>query len=292
MKLLAKFSLICLVVFGTGLAGSALMAHRFLQANARAEVLRQAALMMEAMQSARDYTTKEVQPLLVNQQEHQRSFLPQTVPAYAATENFVHLRTSYPEYAYKEATLNPTNLRDRAVDWEADIINTFRNHPGAAKELVGEREAPTGKSLYLARPIQVAPPCLECHSTARAAPVALVRRYGPNNGFGWELNEIVGAQIVSVPMAVPLQMAEQAFETLMIGLTAVFAATLIVLDAVLLFTVVRPLRTVSAMADEVSLGRMDVPELAAGGKDEIAVLAGSFNRMRRSLERALEMLKR
>jgi len=46
------------------------------------------------------------------------------------------------------------------------------------------------------------------------------------------------------------------------------------------------------MADEISLGRMDVPELAAGGKDEIAVLAGSFNRMRRSLERALEMLKR
>jgi hypothetical protein len=54
---------------------------------------------------------------------------------------------------YKEAALNPTNPRDRAVDWEADIINTFRNHPGAAKELVGERDTPTGRSLYLARPI-------------------------------------------------------------------------------------------------------------------------------------------
>jgi protein-histidine pros-kinase len=244
------------------------------------------------MRSARDYTIKEIQPLLINQQEHQRSFLPQTVPAYAATVSFDHLRATYPEYAYKEATLNPTNLRDRAVDWEADIINTFRHHPGAAKELVGERETPSGRSLYLARPIQAALPCLECHSTPRTAPAALIRRYGSNNGFGWEPNEIVGAQIVSVPMAVPLRMASEAFETLMLGLSAVFAATVIVLDAILLFTVVRPLRRISAMADQISLGKMDAPELAVRGNDEIAALASSFNRMRRSLERALKLLER
>jgi protein-histidine pros-kinase len=279
-------------VFGTGLAVSALMAHQFLQSAARAAVVQQASLMMEAMRSARDYTIKEIQPLLVNQQEHQRSFLPQTVPAYAATASFDHLRAAYPEYAYKEATLNPTNPRDRAVDWEADIINSFRHHPGGIGELVGERETPTGRSLYLARPIQAVPPCLECHSTPRSAPAALIRRYGPNNGFGWEPNEIVGAQIVSVPMDVPLRMANQAFKTLMVGLSAVFAATVIVLDAILVFTVVRPLRGVSAMADQISLGNMDAPELAVRGKDEIAVLASSFTRMRRSLERALKMLER
>jgi protein-histidine pros-kinase len=228
--------------------------------------------------------------LLETQQEHLRSFLPQTVPAFAATENFAYLRASYPDYAYKEATLNPTNLRDRAVDWEADIINTFRNHPGGAKELVGERDTPTGRSLYLARPIQAGAPCLECHSVSSTAPAALVRRYGPNNGFGWQLNEIVGAQIVSVPMALPVRMANQAFQTLVIYLAAVFLASLILLDLVLLLTVVRPLRTLSTMADQISVGQMDMPELPVRGKDEIAVLAGSFNRMRRSLERALKML--
>jgi hypothetical protein len=39
--------------------------------------------MMEAMRSARDYTTKQIKPLLENQQEHLRSFLSQTVPAFA-----------------------------------------------------------------------------------------------------------------------------------------------------------------------------------------------------------------
>jgi protein-histidine pros-kinase len=290
MKLLAKFNLILGLVLGAGLAIAAAVSHYFLQDDARDEVLRQARLMMEAMRSARDYTTKEVKPLLVVQQEHQRSFLPQTVPAFAATENFNYLRAAYPDYAYKEAALNPTNLRDRAVDWEADVINSFRGHPDSSKELVGERETPTGRSLYLAWPIRADPPCLECHSVPRTAPAALLRRYGANNGFGWQPNEIVGAQIVSVPMAVPVGMARRAFQTLAIELAAVFLATLLLLDVVLLFTVVRPLRRLSNMAEQISVGQTDLPELPAGGKDEIAILAGSFNRMRRSLDRAMKML--
>jgi protein-histidine pros-kinase len=291
MKLLVKFNILLILVFGGGLAAAAYISHQSLQVEARAEVVRQAALMMETMLSVRNYTTKQIQPLLVKQQEHQKSFLPQTVPAFAATENFLHLQQSYPDYAYKEATLNPTNLRDRAVDWETDIINTFRNRPTEVKELVGERDTPTGRSLYLARPIRANPPCLECHSTPAAAPAALVRHYGPNNGFGWQLNEIVGAQIVSVPMAVPFKMATEAFNQLIIYLAAVFAVSLVVLDLALVFTVVRPLRKISNMADQISLGQMDMPELEVRGRDEIAVLASSFTRMRRSLERALKMLE-
>jgi len=290
MKLLAKFNLILGVVLGAGLVVAAAVSHQFLQNDAREEVFRQARLMIGAMQSARDYTSNQIKPLLIKQAEHQRSFLPQTVPAFAATESFAQLRGSYPDYAYKEAVLNATNPRDRAVDWEADVINEFRNHPGGPKERVGERDTPAGPSLFLARPIQAKPPCLECHSEPHAAPAAMIRRYGPNNGFGWQLNEIVGAQIVSVPMALPVRMANQAFQTLVISLAAVFLASLILLDFLLLFAVVRPLRRLSTMADQISVGQMDVPELPAGGSDEIAVLAGSFNRMRRSLDRALKML--
>ncbi len=66
--------------------------------------------------------------------------------------------------------------------------------------------------------------------------------------------------------------------------------SLILLDVALLFTVVRPLRVLSKMADQISVGQMDLAELPVRGKDEIAVLAGSFNRMRRSLDRAMKML--
>src|SRR5580704_1846841 len=134
MKLLAKFNLILGLVLGAGLAIAAWFSQQLLQKDAREEVLRQARLMMQAMLSARDYTTNQIKPLLVNQQEHQRSFLAQTVPAFAATETFDYLQKQYTDYEYKEAALNPTNPRDRAVDWEADIINTFRNPHTTAKE--------------------------------------------------------------------------------------------------------------------------------------------------------------
>ena len=290
MKLLAKFNLILGLVLGAGLALAAFLSHRFLQESAREDVLRQARLMMQAALASRDYTTHQIKPLLVTQQEHQRSFLPQTVPSFAATESLNYLKTSYPDYAYKEAALNPTNLRDRAVDWEADIINTFRNKPGALHEISGERDTPTGRSLFLARPLQADPPCLECHSVPRAAPAAMLRRYGSNNGFGWQPNEIIGAQIVSVPMAIPIRMAGQAFQQLVIYLAAVFLASLLLLDALLLWAVVHPLRHLSAMADQISVGKMDLPELPVRGHDEIAILSGSFTRMRRSLEQALKML--
>ena len=290
MRLLVKFSLIFVLVFGTGLVVAGVVCHQFLEDNARAQVLEQASLMMENMRAARDYTTKQIKPLLVTNQLHERMFLPQTVPAYAATESFNYLRAAYPDYAYKEAALNPTNLRDRAVDWEADLINTFRNNP-KQRQLVGEREAATGRALFLARPIHADPPCLVCHDRPQIAPAAMLRHYGSRNGFGWGSGEVIGAQIVSVPMAVPIRMADTAFKTLVVYLAAVFLASLITLDLVVVFTIARPVARLSAMADKISMGEMDIPELPVKGGDEISVLAGSFNRMRRSLMKAMKMLE-
>ena len=289
MKLLSKFSAIFALVFGGGLIVAALLSYRFLQDDAREQVLSQAQLMMQSMNAARDYTTHQIKPLLETLQLHQRSFLAQTVPAYAATESFGYLRKTYGDYEYKEATLNPTNLRDRAVDWETDVINNFRNHPDLHR-FTGERQAATGPSLYLAMPIRVSEPCLQCHSTAREAPVSMIKHYGANNGFGWKLGEVVGAQIVSVPMSVPLAMARKGMQSLLVYLVIVFFFSLLVLNLVLYLTIAKPVAQLSAMADRISLGEIEIPDLPIKGRDEISQLAGSFNRMRRSLVQAMKML--
>jgi HAMP domain-containing protein len=277
------------LVFGGGLVVAALLSYRFLQENAREQVIQQAQLMMQSMQAARTYTTSQIKPLLENLQTHQRSFLAQTVPAYAATESFGYLRKTYPDYAYKEATLNPTNLRARAVDWEADVINDFRNHPGLT-QFTGQRDSATGPSLFLAKPIRADAPCLQCHDLPREAPVAMIRHYGPNNGFGWKLGEVVGAQIVSVPMSVPLRMARQGMQSLLVYLVVVFFFSLLVLNVVLYLTIAKPVAQLSAMADQISLGELEIPDLPVKGHDEISQLAGSFNRMRRSLVQAMKLL--
>jgi alanine-synthesizing transaminase len=124
-------------------------------------------------------------------------FLPQSVPSYSATEVLATLQKSYPEYLYKEATLNPTNPRDRAVGWEVDVVNQFRASADL-KEVVGERDTPSGKAMFLAKPFRITnPACLQCHSSVEVAPKTLVDKYGPANGFGWNLNEVIGAQVIN-----------------------------------------------------------------------------------------------
>jgi HAMP domain-containing protein len=289
MKLTLKFNLVLILVFAIGLGITGVLSWNILQENARKEVIERAGLMMEAALAVRSYTVSEIRPLLALQMT--KEFLPQSVPAYAATQSFSKLREKHPEYTYKEATLNPSNPRNRAVDWENDIVQEFRNNL-EHKEIIGVRDTPTGQSLYLARPMQVKHPgCLSCHSTVEAAPKTLIKKYGTANGFGWKMNEIVGARIVSVPMTVPLQKAEHAFRTFMGSLIGVFIAIIVILNLMLRAIVIAPVTKMSRIADEVSKGNMEAPEFSERGTDEISVLAASFNRMRRSLEKAMKLLE-
>ena len=119
----------------------------------------------------------------------------------------------------------------------------------------------------------------------------MVDKYGPANGFGWQLNEIIGAQVVSVPTDVPIQRAQAAYRTFMISLTAVFIFIGIALNLMLFAMVIRPVTRLSKLADQVSMGSMDVPDFNVGAKDEIGKLAESFNRMKKSLVQAMKMLE-
>jgi len=289
MRLRTKFNLVLLAVFLSSLAITGLISYRMLLSNAREFVLSNAGIMMEAAHSMRVYTARQIQPLL--EMQLQRAFLPQSVSAFAATEIFNALRVKYPDYTYKEATLNPTNPRDRATDWETDVVNEFRNHPGK-EHLIGERLTPTGMSLYFARPILVIDKkCLVCHGTPDVAPETMIKLYGSANGFGWQHNEIVGAQIVSVPMSSPVRAATTTFYTFMGSLLGIFLVIFIVLNLMLNYIVVRPVSKLSQVSDEISQGNLNLPEFRVTGKDEIAVLAQSFNRLRRSMEKALKMIK-
>jgi protein-histidine pros-kinase len=218
-------------------------------------------------------------------------FLPQSVPAYAAAETFNALRTKYPDFSYKEALLNPTNPRNKAVEWENDIVNSFRN-TGMTDEVSGERDTPVGRMLYIARPIQIKDAaCLACHSVPAAAPASMIKLYGESNGFGWKHQEIVGAQVVSVPMTLPIKNANKAFVTFMGSLAAIFAVTFIVLNVMLSVMIIRPIATMSKSADRISQGDVNVPEVGKG-KDEIAPLGTSCTRMRRSLPKALTRIEK
>jgi protein-histidine pros-kinase len=292
MKLLAKFNLILLVIFGAGGLLISQFAYSSLVGNARSEVLQQEQLMMDSAKSVRDYIDQDVSPLLQKNPGHQRHFLAETIPFFGAQTTFNNLRKANPDYAnytYREAALNPTNPEDRISDWERDVIYWLRDHPSEAQHS-DDRVTATGPALYLAKPIRATQECLVCHGSPTAAPANLLAVYGPANGFGWKKNEIIGAQIISVPLSLPIGIADRAYHRLLFFLILTMAVALLAIDAGVFWFVIRPLRIVSDTADRVSRGEKDVPSVQFKGKDEIANVASSFNRMQVSLTKALKML--
>lgn len=289
LSLAAKFNIVFLTISGLGFAAASVVTNYLLQNNAREETLQQARVLMQSALAARQYTTNQVVPLLAPRLADE--FLPQSVPSYAATEHLNQLLKSYPDFSYKEATLNPTNLRDRASDWEADLVNTLRARPGL-DELVGQRDTSVGPALYIARPLQIkSAACLRCHSVPDAAPQPMLDIYGRNNGFGWKPMEVVGAQVVSVPMAVPLQRASLMLRTYMLSMLGIFLFLFAALNIMVHAFVTRRITQMSRLADQVSMGDFGAGEFDASGNDELSTLARSFGRMRTSLASAMKMLE-
>lgn len=283
-----KFNLIILVIFIVGFLAAGYLVKEVLIDNAKQEVALNASIMMAAAKSARSYTVQEISPLLKKLGSDE--FLPQSVPAYSATESMKRLRETFPEYTYKEAVLNPTNPEHKAAAWEEDVIQYFRTYQ-SVEEYTGVRDTPTGQYLFLSRPFKITnQSCLACHTTPETAPTAMIKRYGSNNGFGWKLKEIIGAQIVNVPMSIPLARADQAFKTFMIILGGVFIVIWLTLNLMLYLFIIKRIHIISQNAEKISQGNMSTPEFPMDGKDEIDSLGKSFNLMYRSLCSAVKLL--
>jgi protein-histidine pros-kinase len=290
MTLTTKMNLILAATFLVGLSVVGVNAYLLTEDNALQQVTDQAELIMQEALAVRSYTVNEVRPLLNDRNDGK--FHPQTVPAYSATQTANLVRESRPNYSYKEAVFNPTNPRDKATPAEEQIINRFKANPGLQK-IVGSIEANGVKALYISHPIQIKnPKCLACHSEPENAPAAMRAIYGDEGGFGWKLNEIVGTQMVVVPYTLPAQLAHKTFVSFLISIAVIFVILFLVINISLRKLVLKPVRRITRLADEVSKGNLKDAELKVTGKDEIADMTRAFNRMRRSVIKIVQMMRR
>ena len=288
MNLRLKINLALLIVFVIALGAATAVLYRLAYDNAIERIEAQIDVLRAQALAVRRYTSEEIQPLLSDASELQ--FLPQTVPSFSAQTVFRSFRDWRPEFDYKEAVLNPTNPADLAADWEADIIARLREDR-ALERLSTMRETAEGPRYAVAFPLVIRDEqCLVCHSTPEAAPPSMIALYGDDGGFGWQLGEVVGAQIFSAPLAIAEASAIETLKLAVLAMLGVFAALLVVVNVLLSRMIVSPVRQMALVAERVSKGELDFPEYRREGSDEIASLSASFNRMRRSLDKAMKML--
>jgi HAMP domain-containing protein len=113
--------------------------------------------------------------------------------------------------------------------------------------------------------------------------------YGTKNGFGWKLNEIVAAQIISVPSKEIFNHAQSSWSLIMGLLIAIFTIVLLLINFLIKKTVIQRIKNIERIAQKVSTGDMSA-DFDEAAKDEIGSLAAAFNRMKSSLKIAMDML--
>jgi methyl-accepting chemotaxis protein len=254
LKLRLKFTLILGLVFLCSLIISSVILSKTSYQNAENEVKDKSLVLMETMNSVRNYTNTRINPLLEDRLKTESKFIAETVPAYSARVVFERLRQQkdYQNFYYKEATLNPTNLKDKVDNFEAVIVEQFRKNI-KIREVDGFRTVAGEKLFYVARPLAVGEPsCLQCHSTPEIAPKSQLDSYGSEHGFGWKLNEIVAAQVMYVPVREVFATYRQQFFLAMVSFTGIFAVIALLINWLLKKTVIQPITPLAKLAQEIS----------------------------------------
>lgn len=252
-----NFTKMLTILFFVGILTSGLILSAAIRQKAEGEIVHRAEILIQTMNAVRNYTSNMVKPQLVDDLAESTEFIPETVPAYSAREVFEEFRSedTYKHFLYKEATLNPTNPRDQADDFETQIVNKFRENV-ELQELKGYRKVDGTKLLYISRPLTISKEsCLECHGSPSKAPKSMIKTYGKDNGFGWKLGETVAAQTIYLPSRQVFAEGNRYLLLVFAIFTGVFAFVIGAINRLLMTTVINPLGQLNKLIRDISLGQ-------------------------------------
>jgi methyl-accepting chemotaxis protein len=295
LKLAPKFTLLLSLVFISAIAISGAILSQTTLQTAEADVAYKGKILMGLMNSVRTYTNNEINPLVAPRVETNPKFIPQSIPSYSVRQVFEILRqdSDYKDYFYKDAVLNPTNLRDYVDEFEVDLVKQFREDPNL-KEVSGFRNRSGEEVFYYAQPITIKKQsCLRCHSTPETAPKSQLATYGAEHGFGWELNKVLGTQTIYVPSKEIFAVARHNLSLVMGIFIGIFALVILLINYLLKQAVIKPIRPMARLAQKISSEQflmeeneeVDLASLEKVSKksDELGQLARLFQQMAHSI---------
>jgi two-component system cell cycle response regulator len=235
-----KLNIVLAITFLLALMATSFLIDRSLQQNAMDNSKATAIKQMETAMAVRKYTTDHVrEPLLADTEE----FHAAAVPSFSANKVMEYLEAVYPSYSYREVAINPTNPKDKANAWEKGMIASFQRNPSQT-EIFHITEDEGNKFLNYLKPIQIqSESCLQCHGDPDTAPATMLKKYGSKNGFGWNLDDIVGAQVVSVPMSVPLAESRRSLVTYISSLCVICSLFFLLLNLMLTRVIISPIQS-------------------------------------------------
>ena len=215
-----QFSLLLILIYIISLPVISTITYFVLRQNAINHAYQASRLYIAAIDAVKQYVEDELRPVLKKELPH-KFILEGMSRSYAAGSTARRILQGFPDYIFKNASVNPTNLKNNADEFERGIINDFRT-----KKDIKEWKGFISKEGYdyyvIARagsPVKES--CLYCHGDPAAAPKEVTERYGTTSGYYMKAGEVVDALIVYIPIHIPLANARKAV-AIFIGIYTVF----------------------------------------------------------------------
>ncbi|WP_292843262.1 DUF3365 domain-containing protein [Nostoc sp. NMS8] len=246
-----------------------------LEQKAEVEMSYRGQMAMQMVNAVKSYTINDIATRFAQITDPETQFIPETIPSLAARQVFDTLKEiwKYKDFIYKDATLNPTNLNDQADRFEAKLIEQFQGDR-TLKTLSGFRFQTGDKLFYSAQPLTVTnSSCLKCHSSPKLAPKSHVEKYGIQNGYGWQLNQVIGTQVIYIPASEVTNNVRQALVLFISIFIGIFALVLASVNYLLKWRVIQPLKPMAQLAQIISLDTINAHEVRVLEPEELSKIA-------------------
>ncbi len=272
--------------------GIAYASYTFSINNAKQEARDKGQIVFDYLDSSRQFFKKEQRPKVLELLPRGH-FVPELISGFTLTRGVAEIfHDKNPDYVFKQATIDPLHLANKADVVDLKIIDSFKQDPNIESNegTIIKDEQPY---YYFAKPIRISSEgCLRCHGKPEDAPEEIVTIYGSEHGYDWKVGDIASAYIVYVPLQKALAQAKQSAMKLVVFGVGAIVLLMAILWVFFSMYVIKPLTLLEHRATEISLGKNLSEPITTPSNDEISSLARSVDRLRISIDKMLQRYKK
>lgn len=252
----------------------------------------QAKLALEFETAIRRYVADAIRPEMEKRISPDEFVIEAMSTSYVARQIVEEVRKEFPDYILKFSSENPRNPVNEAGPEELELLQYFRDRPDESR-WQGKLHIDGEQYLVRVNAMRIEERCLRCHGDPKDAPQSLLDRYPENGGFYRQIGDVAGMDVIGIPMkTVNAEMAS----TVTTNLTTTAIALPLLLGSILLAfraMIGRRLSAITAHFHTAAAQAGDSPltPVPVAGKDEISVLADSFNVLAAKLRALHESLE-
>ncbi len=195
------------------------------------EANQKAAIVFAEASAIRDYVENSLRPRMYDVIPGDQFI----IEAMSTTFVSVNIQKLFSErmqgYLYRRIAIKPRNPANAMDDQERSVWEIFRNNrelDSWSGEIVQNNE----RFLLLAQKVVLSDSCLRCHGNPEDAPGVLRETYGNVAGFGYQSGDLMGLNLVSVPVHHALEKISAVAWTIAIATLVGFALVVVAINLV------------------------------------------------------------